>query len=162
MVKGIEKFKEYFSEYAECYVVIGGTACDLHESQFEQIPRATKDIDIVLVVEALTDSFVERFWQMIKDGQYGDRHMGMKNNELHEYYRFKKPADTSFPYQLELFSRRLGLINVPTDAHLTPIPTDEDLSSLSAILMDDQYYNFTLEHSTIVDGVHIANIGALL
>lgn len=47
MVRGIDKFKEYFEKFTESYIVIGGTACDIHETQFAQIPRATKDIDIV-------------------------------------------------------------------------------------------------------------------
>lgn len=164
MVRGIEKLKEYFAGYEDSYVIIGGTACDIHETQFSQVPRATKDIDIVLIVEALSDEFIQRFWQLILDGGYGERNLGIKDDEKtkHEYYRFKDPTDKSFPYQLELFSRRLGLINIPEDAHLTPIPTGEDLSSLSAILMDDQYYNFTLEHSTNVDGVHIANLESLI
>lgn len=29
MVRGIEKFKEYFSCFREQYVLIGGAACDL-------------------------------------------------------------------------------------------------------------------------------------
>ena len=29
MVRGLEKFKEYFGEYAGRYVLIGGTACDI-------------------------------------------------------------------------------------------------------------------------------------
>ena len=29
MVKGIEVFKKYFSDYAGQYVFIGGTACDI-------------------------------------------------------------------------------------------------------------------------------------
>ena len=33
MVRGIEKFKEYFQEYANQYVLIGGTACDISFSQ---------------------------------------------------------------------------------------------------------------------------------
>ncbi len=28
MVKGLDKFKEFFSEYKEQYVLIGGAACD--------------------------------------------------------------------------------------------------------------------------------------
>lgn len=31
-------------------------------------------------------------------------------------------------------------MNFPEEARITPIPVDEDLSSLSAILMDDDYY----------------------
>lgn len=29
MVIGIDKFKEYFKEYPESYIIIGGTACDI-------------------------------------------------------------------------------------------------------------------------------------
>lgn len=54
MVKGIEKFREYFSNFSDQYVLIGGSACDIsfgiHDTNF----RATKDLDIVLIVEALT------------------------------------------------------------------------------------------------------------
>ena len=31
MVKGIEKFKKFFEGFEDCYVVIGGTACEIHE-----------------------------------------------------------------------------------------------------------------------------------
>lgn len=39
----------------------------------------------------------------------------------------------------------------------TPIPVDEDISSLSAILMDDDYYAFTLEHSVKNGSLHRAS-----
>ena len=29
MVKGLEKFKEYFAGFEDNYVIIGGTACDI-------------------------------------------------------------------------------------------------------------------------------------
>ena len=53
-------------------------------------------------------------------------------------------------------------MNFPEEARITPIPVDEDLSSLSAILMDEDYYRFTIEHSLQEDGVHIANIESLI
>ena len=70
MVKGLDVFKKYFEEFPDNYVVIGGTACDiiLQESGFTA--RATKDIDIILVVEAIKPDFVKQFWQFIKDGRY--------------------------------------------------------------------------------------------
>ncbi|NVB76564.1 hypothetical protein HUV05_24325, partial [Bacteroides vulgatus] len=80
----------------------------------------------------------------------------------HEYYRFKEPGNPDFPYQIELFSRNIGVVKFPDDAHITPIPVDDDLSSLSAILMDDDYYYYTIEHSTLEEGVHIANIESLI
>lgn len=57
MVTGIERWKEYFIDYKDKYVLIGGAACNLLEEEFDMNPRATKDLDLVLVVEALTPDF---------------------------------------------------------------------------------------------------------
>lgn len=164
MVRGIDKFREFFKDYADNYIIIGGTACEVHEEAYAQTPRATKDIDIILVVEALTPKFVSRFWEFVKAGGYKERNKGLggDGSPRHEYFRFMRPADVTFPYQVELFSRSLGLLNFPDDARITPIPTDENLSSLSAILMDDDYYRFTIEHSVLEDGIHIADISSLI
>ncbi len=51
MVRGLDIFKEYFKEYADNYVIIGGTACDIIIDEAGFKPRATKDIDIILVVD---------------------------------------------------------------------------------------------------------------
>ncbi len=164
MVRGIDTFKEFFKGFEENYVIIGGTACEIHEDLYAQVPRATKDIDIILVVEAMSAEFVAKFWEFVKQGNYEQRNKGINENvePKHEYFRFMKPADSNFPYQVELFSRNLGLMNFPEEARITPIPVDEDLSSLSAILMDNDYYHFTIEHSVLEDGVHIANIESLI
>lgn len=50
MVKGIEKFREAFGAFADNYVIIGGTACDAVLSKTLVEPRATVDIDMILVV----------------------------------------------------------------------------------------------------------------
>lgn len=164
MVRGLETFKEFFRGYEDNYVIIGGTACEIHEDLYAQTPRATKDIDIILVVEALSVEFTARFWDFVKSGNYGQRNKGVNENAepRHEYFRFMKPTNSNYPYHVELFSRNLGLMNIPEDARITPIPVDEDLSSLSAILMDNDYYRFTIEHSTLEEGVHIANIESLI
>ncbi len=164
MVRGLDVFKTFFNGFEDNYVIIGGTACEIHEDLYAQTPRATKDIDIILVVEALSAGFTAKFWDFIKAGRYEQRNKGVNENACpkQEYFRFMKPAVDSFPYQVELFSRNLGLMNIPDDARITPIPVDEDLSSLSAILMDNDYYNFTIEHSTLENGTHIANIESLI
>ncbi len=159
MVRGIDKFKEYFSGFEDNYIIIGGTACDILEEQAGQTPRATKDIDIILIVEAFTTDFFKRFWEFIKEGDYTSREKG---NGKHEFFRFYKPQNDTFPYQIEIFSRNPDVIDIPEGAVLTPIPVDEDLSSLSAILMNEEYYNFTLEHSIIEDDVRIANLESLI
>jgi hypothetical protein len=159
MVIGLDVFKKYFERYSNNYVIIGGTACDiiLGEAGFQ--PRATKDIDIILVVEALSTDFVQQFWQFIKDGEYQDNE---KSYGQRQYYRFRKPIKTDFPYQIELFSRAPDVIIGAQDSHLTPIPINDDLSSLSAILLNDEYYNYLIQQSQFDDGLCFANIEALI
>lgn len=54
MVKGLGMFRDYFAEYTDQYVLIGGAACDIsfHDNDIEF--RATKDLDVVLIVEVKT------------------------------------------------------------------------------------------------------------
>ena len=61
MVKGIEKFRETFSAFSDNYVIIGGTACDAVLSKTMVEPRATVDIDMILVVEKMTAEFANAF-----------------------------------------------------------------------------------------------------
>lgn len=159
MVRGLDIFKQYFEQYPNNYVIIGGTACDIIIDEAGFVPRATKDIDIILVVEALSTEFVKQFWHFINDGKYQQRE---KSNHERECYRFVKPENKDFPYQIELFSRAPNVIFIEKNAHLAPIPTDDDLSSLSAILLNDDYYSYMIEHSRVEDGLHHANIEALI
>jgi hypothetical protein len=159
MVRGIGKFKEYFAGYEDNYIIIGGTACDILEENAGLQPRATKDIDIILIVEALTADFVKRFWDFIKSGQYKTR---QKGNGKHEYFRFLKPENEDFPLQIEIFARKPDILKIAEEVRLTPVPVGEDLSSLSAILMNDDYYHFTLEHSQVESEIRLANIESLI
>lgn len=159
MVRGLDKFKEYFAGFDDNYVLIGGAASNLLEEENRLVPRATKDLDIILVVEALTSSFVKRFWQFVRDAGYMHR---QKGTDKAEFYRFYQPADASYPAQVELLSRKPDLIELPEDIVIGPIPVGEELSSLSAIMLNDEYYHFTIANSITLDGVHIANNVALI
>lgn len=159
MVRGIDTFTKYFADYPEQYIIIGGTALDIQLDEAGFNPRATKDIDIILVVEAFNSDFVAAFWEFIRQGNYARQE---RSEGERQYYRFEKPANTDFPYQLELFARNPGLINLHDGTHLTPIPAEDDLSSLSAILMDDDYYRFTLENALLQNSVHLASPVALI
>ena len=55
MVKGIDMFREYFEEFTEQYVLIGGSACDISFHDNNMDFRATKDLDMVLVVAQCFD-----------------------------------------------------------------------------------------------------------
>jgi len=156
---GLEKFRAYFADYTDNYVVIGGIACGIYADMNAQPARVTHDIDTILVVEALSRPFVERFWQLVKDAGYSNQE---NSQGRHEHFRFSEPADKTYPEQIELFSRDVGILAVPEDARLTPIPTDDDVSSLSAILMEPEYYHYTIAHSELVAGVHIARQESLI
>ena len=73
MVKGIERFREYFRDFTDQYVLIGGAACDISFESNNADFRATRDLDVVLIVEALTREFGQRFWEFIRDGGYQNR-----------------------------------------------------------------------------------------
>ena len=67
MIKGLDAFKEYFRDFNDQYVIIGGAACDIVFEDSDLSFRATKDIDMVLIVEALTPEFGQRFWDFIEE-----------------------------------------------------------------------------------------------
>lgn len=159
MVKGIDVFKSYFQPFPDNYIVIGGTACDMIMENEGLTARATKDIDVILVVEAISSEFIQTFWKFVKDGNYNRKEV---SNDERQYYRFLDPEKEDFPQQIELFSRNPDIIDLDPNTHLTPIPVDDDLSSLSAILLDDTFYKYILDHSEIVDEIHRAKTEALI
>ena len=57
MVKGLDVFHDYFREYNDQYVLIGGAACSIFFEKQDAAFRAMKDLDMVLIVEALTPVF---------------------------------------------------------------------------------------------------------
>lgn len=142
MVRGLDRFREHFAGYSDRYVLIGGTAATVTMEEAGLAFRATKDLDILLVVEALDAAFGERMWQFVKQGGYEIRQASKGHPRL---YRFEKPTDAAYPHMIELFSRRLDDLELGDDAQLTPLPIDETVSSLSAILLGDDYYEFVMQ-----------------
>lgn len=141
------------------YILIGGAACDEHLTRAGLTFRVTKDLDIILIVEALSSDFVKRFWEFVKNGNYENR---QKSTGERKYYRFYDPENEDYPDQLELFARNPDILDLAEESHLTPIPANEDLSSLSAILVNDDYYHFTLENSHVEDHLHCADTTSLI
>ena len=150
MVKGLAKFKEYFKDYTNQYVLIGGTACDISFSQHNGDFRATRDFDVVLIVEALTPAFGKRFWQFIHDGGYRNR---AKSSGQPQFYRFDRPEATEFPSMIELFARTNFILEGA--AEITPLHIDDSVYSLSAILLNDAYYQALLSGREIIDGLSV-------
>lgn len=150
MVRGIDRFREQFRDHAAQFALIGGVAADSWFTRAGLTFRATKDIDVVLIVEVLDDAFLRRIWEFVRAGRYERRE---RSSGRRTYYRFTKPADPAYPETLELFSRAPEGLVIPPDQTIVPIPAEEDASSLSAILMDDDYYGLVVANRAMIDGL---------
>lgn len=159
MVTGLKSFQEWFQGYEQQYAIIGGTACDLLMADEGLDFRATKDIDMVLIVEAVTPEFGKRFWDYIIKAGYEHQN---KSTGLPQFYRFSHPRNSSYPFMIELFTRRIDALILPESATLTPFPIDDDISSLSAILLNNEYYEFLLHGRVLIDGITILDAGYLI
>ena len=62
-----------------------------------------------------------------------------------------------FPKEIELFSRKSHVLEYDDSDRLTPIHISDEISSLSAILLDDEYYDFLTGGLTKADGIQILN-----
>jgi len=162
MVRGLEKFKEFFAGFEDHYVIIGGTACEIALQDTDMRPRATDDIDMILIAEKMTPEFGKRFWEFINFGDYKTRLRHRSNKKPRtELFRFIQPKE-GFPIQIELLSKYPDVLGEPSGFHLTPIHVSDEISSLSAILIDEDYYNQSIEGSIIEEGIRIANPLSLL
>ena len=150
MVKGLDTFQKYFADYEEQYVLIGGAACDILFESNEVNFRATRDLDMVLIIEALTPEFGEKFWEFIVDGKYRNK---ATNGSNPQFYRFDKPEDDNFPKMIELFCR--SDFKLKNAKGITPIHIDDEVSSLSAILLNDDYYKALLNGKEVRNGLSV-------
>lgn len=158
MVKGISKFREYFSDYTGQYVFIGGTACDIILGNKDIDFRVTKDLDIVLIVEALNQEFVQQFIAFITAGGY--QHI-RKGSDQNQFYRFESPEDKSFPVMIELFSRKPDYL-AQIDQSLGSIHVSDEVISLSAILLNTEYYELIQDGMVIIDGITVLDVEYLI
>jgi hypothetical protein len=162
-MEGLEKFREAFEAYSENYVIIGGTACDITMTGTAVRPRATHDIDMIVVVEKMTADFAEHFWQFVREGGYRPEKRKQEKGEVPKYelYRFVN-GKPDYPEMIELLSRHPDILGEPKGLTIEPLPVDEETSSLSAIIMDDDFYHFTIQHSKLTNGLRHANYYLLI
>ncbi|MEY4245589.1 MAG: hypothetical protein RLZZ245_3174 [Verrucomicrobiota bacterium] len=158
MVKGLDIFRDRFSAFEGSFILIGGAACDLWFDQLSQPFRATQDLDLVLLVEVIDASFVKAMRDFITEGGYQSR---QRTNGSPELYRFANPTQPSFPAEIELFSRN------PTGFELSPgevipVAIEADHHSLSAILLNEDYYSLIRSHHDNRGGLNVANAISLI
>jgi len=135
---GLSHFQDYCKDFDEEYVVVGGfaTVMLLDEALGEGHGKATYDIDLVL----LTNSSIElsqRIKQYITDGKY-DIQVGEKDQ--YKYYRFNNPKEENFAKEIELFASNENELKLNEGQRILPIDPEEGLYSLSAIMLDPEYF----------------------
>ena len=157
-VRGLDVFREHFSDDRDRFLLIGGVAAFLHLERAGLAPRATQDFDVVLRVE-VEPLLVDRIWEFVRRGKYQATERGTTERG---FYRFHKPVDPAYPKMLELFCVAPQGLEVPEDQVVVPVPVDTDVSSLSAILLDREYYDLLARSREDVDGLPVATPACLI
>jgi hypothetical protein len=160
---GLDLFSARFAPFSERYALIGGAACFVAMDAVGAAFRTTKDLDIVLCLEGGADDFARTMWSFIRDGGYELRESA---GARRQYYRFAKPKASGFPAMIELFSRAPDALLVADSQHIVPAvrTIDEDGApiSLSAILLDDAYYDWIRAGRQTIKGLSVVRAEHLI
>jgi hypothetical protein len=159
MVRGLELFRARFKEFKDSFVLIGGAACDDWFGSAGLEFRATKDLDIVLIIEVLAPEVIKALRTFIADGGYEIRERTEGTPVL---YRFAKPENKEFPFMLEFFSRKPDGINLGEGQNVVPVQAGADQHSLSALLLNDDYYWLIQKHHAVHDELPFATATTLI
>lgn len=149
-INGLDKFAAHFKDFTDNYIIVGGTACSLALNDAGIPFRATKDIDMIITVEELSHDFGERFWTFIEEGKYS---VYKTKEGIPQYFRFQFPELEGYPFMIELFARKQDLFSGGRKGNFIPVTIDEEVSSLSAILLDDEYYKFLKSGRQVIGGI---------
>ena len=157
MVTGLEIFREYFQDYPNDYILIGGVACELVLNSMHLDFRPTSDFDIVIVSDKLKGGFGAKLKRFIHDGGYIVQ--TRKSNNRPTFFRFVKPKNGDFPAQLELASDK------PVENwnyKFTFLDAGDEKPSLSAIIFEKEYYNFICSNITVIRGITTITLEGLI
>ena len=138
---GLKVFARAFRGLEGSYALIGGMACTVLMRQAELDFRATKDFDTVLLADGDLQAVSTAVWRLVEDGGYSIRR---SSDGAPIFYRFDKPQHAGYPKMIELFSKVPDFLKEHERAIKAPVFAGDEVSSLSAILLDEDYYEFLL------------------
>lgn len=159
MVNGIAIFRDRFRQFPGDLTLIGGAACDEWFTAQGLEFRATGDLDIVVMVEKLKPAFITAMRVFVAEGEY---QISERSKGVPILYRFSKPARGDFPSKLELCSRNHQNFELAEGQNAIPVSTGLGKHSLSALLLDDDYYHLIQSHHDMRDGLWVANVTSLI
>lgn len=155
--KNIETLLGYLRNNANCYFLIGGHAAALHFEKIGLEFRATKDYDIVLVTGLDNSSFSEEIARFITEGEYKNKY----RNEKKTAYRFEDPKSNEFPKILEFFVKE-GEYPQSLDNRLAKLDIEVNEEKISAIVLNEEIYEFAMKNVEIIDGLSLVSIDGLV
>lgn len=160
MIPGFDKFEAAFLPHRESFILIGGTAVQMVLGQYETAKgvanraRVTHDLDLLIVTERLSSEFKAAFHKFISSGEY----TCFFNGERPHYYRFMSPKNSAYPSKIELLAHTL--LDLP-EVRYTPLDLDAD-ESMSAMVLDEELYQYALSHCELKHGFNCLKSEALL
>lgn len=141
--RGLEHFSEFFKDFDDNYVIIGGGAAAAYLDDEGLEFRATKDIDMVLFTNDSND-LNKKISEYIELGKYETKE---RTDDSPRYYRFSKPENKAFPEIVEIFAKVDSDIELREGQYIIPVQNDEE-AKLSAILLDEEYFNLIKNNAT--------------
>jgi hypothetical protein len=135
IIKGLEVFSKYFSLYPDCYCLIGGTALSLIYQERGLPFRATKDLDVVVLLNLKSPAFIKKIIAFVQEGAYAKGTV----SENHCSFRFSNPKE-GYPRTIELFTKEQA-IGLSLAKNLEHLNLDQEVS-FSAIVLDPVYYDY--------------------
>lgn len=157
---GLDTFREWFKGYEDNYTLIGGTACEILLNESNLTFRKTKDLDTVFTFESFSDIFYNRLLSFLEAGEF-DSYVEKTTGNV-RFFRFLNNKSNGFPTKIEFFSRGLD-INFDNKKYTKLLLEDgEYAESLSAIVLDPNYYKLLKEGRVIISGVTVLSLFYLI
>lgn len=159
MVRGLSIFRDHFRPFEGSLTLIGGAACDEWFSGNGMLFRATNDLDLVIMTDVIAPSFADALRSFIEAGGY---QRGERSEGRPLLYRFSAPSREDFPAKLEFCCRQPEGLDLKLGQRAIPISTGFERHSLSAILLNEDYFNLIRDHHVERDGLWVANATSLI
>ncbi|MGG5332229.1 hypothetical protein [Enterococcus sp. AZ163] len=143
------KFLAAFSGFEDYYVLIGGTATAIVLAEYNINSRTTRDYDIVIMDEQKDQTFFKVIINFLEEGEYTP---GVSDRE-ERLYRFTSVKE-GYPKMIELFCIRPCWL--AGYGRIAPVHFEEDMS-LSALVLDPEYYDLLKKGRRIRKGYSVLN-----
>jgi len=151
---GLSHFEEYFRELKDQYVIVGGFATlMLLDRAIPNHGKATHDIDLVLLASR-SEKMAGRIKTYIREGGYT---IQKGQQDRYFYYRFVDPQEEGYAREIELFASEEYEIELDEGQHITPIDPEEGIYSLSAIMLDREYFEMIKSNIEEINGIPYSN-----